>query len=374
MRFGFFTTLAEPGGTRPYTAIIEALREQAVLADQAGFDHVWLAEHHFGPEGMGNIPNPIVLAADLAARTSRVRIGLAAVILPWWHPIRLAEDLAVLDHLLKGRLDIAIGRGVWPREGPNFHPKADPRDAEANLSLFREQLQIIKKCWTEEFFSHAGEHYTFPAPNMAWKHPMYPSDPRWREGDKITKLNVMPKPYQKPHPTLWQVCSSQSSIQFAAENGINVMLWQPPPKSIKLYGDWYAEARGKASGTTVAPKDHFAVLRQIYVAPTMEQAEADAREGASFTYLYNNPFRGLTMFMNPHEKPGPGMEMGYDFLKARGNVIVGPPDYVVERLRELREVGGIDNVIPDMALPYLSQKQILGSISLFAEKVMPRLN
>ncbi|MFN0042658.1 MAG: LLM class flavin-dependent oxidoreductase [Alphaproteobacteria bacterium] len=373
MKFGFFTTLADPENKRDYQQILDDLRGQVVAADKLGFDYAWLAEHHFGPEGMGNIPNPILLAADLAARASRIRFGLAAVILPWWHPIRLAEDLATLDHLLKGRLEIAIGRGVWPREGPNFHPKADPRDADANMSLFREQLDVMKKCWTEEFFSHQGEHYTFPAPGMAWKHPMFPADARWRDGDRITKMNVIPKPFQNPHPQLWQVCSSQSSIEFAAANGINVMLWQPPPKSIRRYGEWYAEARGKATGKTVAAKDHFAILRQIYVAPTMEQAEAEARQGASFTYLYNNPFRGLTMFMNPNEKPCAGMEMGYEFLKERGNVIVGSPSYVVERLQELEEEGGIDHVMPDMALPYLSQRQILKSMELFAEKVMPAL-
>ena len=373
MRYGLFTTLAEPDNKRSYPQIIRDLREQTVFCDRAGFETVWLAEHHFGPEGMGNIPNPILIAADLGTRTKRVRFGMCAVILPWWHPIRLAEDLATLDHLLAGRLDVAVGRGVWPREGPNFHPKADPRNSDANMELFRETLEILRKCWTEDFFSHEGPNYTFPAPSTRWSHPMFPTDSRWRDGDRVTRLNVVPRPHQMPHPPLWQVCSSQSSIEFAARNAIDVLLWQPPPKAVRHFGQMYAQYRSEAEGRPIDPTKHIGVLRQVYVAQTMEQAQREARDSASFIFLYNNPFRGLTMFMNPGEQPQPGMKMAYDFLVERGNVLVGPPDYVAERLTELREVGGVNYVLAEMALPYMSQRQVLGSMELFATKVMPQL-
>ncbi|MFO0998230.1 MAG: LLM class flavin-dependent oxidoreductase [Alphaproteobacteria bacterium] len=373
MRYSLFTTLADPGNTRTYPEIIKNLREQAVFADQAGFDNVWLAEHHFGPEGMGNIPNPILIASDLGQRTKRLRMGLCAVILPWWHPLRLAEDLATLDHLLGGRLDISVGRGVWPREGPNFHPNADPRNSDTLMELFRETLEILKKAWTEEFFSHQGPNYTFPAPTTTWKHPMFPSDERWRDGERVTKLSIVPKPLQKPYPPLYQVCSSPGSIEFAAKNGINVQLWQPPPKAINAYAKMYAEHRSKFDGRPVDPKKHISVLRQIYVAPTMEQAEREARESASFVFLYNNPFRGLSMFMNPGEQPKPTEKMCYEFLAERGNIVIGPPDYVAERLNELREVGGVENLLADLALPTMNQRLILNSMELFATKVMPQL-
>src|SRR5215469_10982641 len=154
MRYSFFTTLADPKNRRPYQRIVHELREQAAMCDDGGFETLWIAEHHFGPEGMGNSANPILLASDLGARTRRVRMGMCAVILPWWHPIRVAEDLAILDHLLAGRLDVSVGRGVWPREGPNFHTNADPRNSDALMVLFRESLEVIRKAWTEEFFSH----------------------------------------------------------------------------------------------------------------------------------------------------------------------------------------------------------------------------
>jgi len=147
-----------------------------------------------------------------------------------------------------------------------------------------------------------------------------------------------------------------------------------PPKAIRHFGQMYAQYRAEAEGRPVDPKRHLGVLRQVYVAPTMEQAQREARDSASFVFLYNNPFRGLTMFMNPGEQPEPGMKMGYDFLVERGNIMVGSPDYVVERLEELREVAGVDYVLADMALPYMGQRQILASIELFATKVMPKLS
>ena len=127
------------------------------MAEDMGFEAYWLGEHHFGPHGMGNIPNPILVGADLAARTKRIRIGQLANIAVWWHPLRLAEDLAVLDNLTKGRIEVGFGRGIWPYEGPQFHPNADPRKGDENRELFEEVIEVVKKAWTEDFFSHKGE-------------------------------------------------------------------------------------------------------------------------------------------------------------------------------------------------------------------------
>ena len=128
MKFAAFTTVAASAGEAATAEeFIENLRQQTILAEELGFEAMWLGEHHFGPYGVGDLPNPILLGADLAARTSRIRIGQMANIAPWWHPIRLAEDLAILDNMTRGRLEVGFGRGIWPYEGPQFHPNADPR-------------------------------------------------------------------------------------------------------------------------------------------------------------------------------------------------------------------------------------------------------
>ena len=119
-------------------------------------------EHHFGPYGIGDLPNPILLGADLAARTSRIRIGQMANIAPWWHPIGLAEDLAILDNLTEGRIGVGFGRGIWPYEGPQFHANADPRQDAEKRELFRETIEVARKIWSDEYFSHQGENYGSP--------------------------------------------------------------------------------------------------------------------------------------------------------------------------------------------------------------------
>jgi len=372
MQFSYFVTLFEPEGPRPYHRMIAELREQVVACDQAGFRNIWLGEHHFGPEGMGNLPNPLYIGVDLAHHTRTIRIGIAAVILPWWHPVRAAEDLAVVDHLVEGRLDVAFGKGVWPREGPNFHPRADPRDGAANLALFNESMAIVKKCWTEEFFAHEGEHYAFPAPGMRWSHPLFPDDPRWRDGDRVTRLCVTPKPHQKPHPPLWQVCSSPQSVRAAAEHGLGVLMWQPPPKRVRALLEEYARVRSEREGRAVPHGADAGVLRQVYVAPTMDEARAGAK-GGTFVYLYNNPFRGLSMFMNPGEEPTPDMEMNTEFLLSRDALIVGDPEHVAERIARIREVSGLECLLIDFDLPYLSHAEIMRSIELFATRVIPAL-
>ena len=113
MRFDVFTTVAASAGEATgAVGVLDNLRQQTILAEELGFETMWPGEHHFGPYGVGDLPNPILLGADLAARTSKIRIGQMANIAPWWHPIRLAEDLAILDNMTLGRVDVGFGRGI----------------------------------------------------------------------------------------------------------------------------------------------------------------------------------------------------------------------------------------------------------------------
>src|SRR5262249_20382874 len=172
MRFGAFTTLYDcAGGARTPAELLDNLREQVKLAEELGYHEIWIGEHHFGPYRLGDIPNPLMVGADLAARTGRIRIGQMANIAVWWHPIRLAEDIAILDNLTKGRIEVGFGRGIWPYEGPQFHPNADPTKDKENRELFQETIEIVRKAWMEERFSHAGPTSTFPVPDTTFPHP-----------------------------------------------------------------------------------------------------------------------------------------------------------------------------------------------------------
>ena len=372
MRFAAFTTVAaSAGGATNAAEMLDNLRQQTVLAEELGFEAMWLGEHHFGPYGIGDLPNPILLGADLAARTSRIRIGQMANIAPWWHPIRLAEDLAILDNLTEGRIEVGFGRGIWPYEGPQFHANADPRKDAENRELFRETIEVVRKIWSDEYFSHQGENYSFPADNTVFSHPSYPPDPAWQDGEQVTRLRVTPRPYQKPHPPLWMTVSTDRSVTTAAELGLKACYWQPPPLRIRQRMELYAEVRSKLEGRPFSLGEDQAVMRSTYVASSMEDARRDAEAGIMSGFIFNDPFRGRQVFTNPGEELNDDVRLDWDFLEPR-TLLVGSPDHVAEKIQELREVCSLDCLLVEFAHGGIPQRKILRNLENFATLVMPR--
>ena len=372
MRFAAFTTVASSAGEATTAEqMIDNLREQTVLAEELGFEAMWLGEHHFGPYGIGDLPNPILLGADLAARTSRIRIGQMANIAPWWHPIRLAEDLAILDNMTGGRVDVGFGRGIWPYEGPQFHPNADPRKDTENRELFRETVEVVREIWTNEYFSYRGSNYSFPVDDTVFSHPEYPSNPDWQDGERVTRLRVTPRPHQKPHPPLWMTVSTDRSVTAAAELGLKACYWQPPARMMRQRMEIYARARSEREGRPFALGEDQAVMRSTYVASSMEEARRDAEEGIMSAFIFNDPFRGRQVFTNPDEELAPDVKLDWDFLEPR-TLLVGSPENVVEKIQELQEVCNLDYLLisfTHMGMPLL---KTLKNLETFATKVMPR--
>ena len=374
MRFAAFTTVAASAGEATNAAdILDNLRQQAVMAEELGFEAIWLGEHHFGLYGAGDLPNPILLGADLAARTSRIRIGQMANIATWWHPIRLAEDIAILDNMTRGRVEVGFGRGVWPYEGPQFHPNADPRRDRENRALFQETVEIVRKIWTEEFFSHQGENYTFPAEDTVFSHPSYPPDPAWHADGKVTRLRVTPRPYQKPHPPLWMTVSTDRSVSTAAEMGLKACYWQPPPRRIRQRMELYAEVRSRLEGKTFAIGQDQAVMRSTYVSTSMEQARREAEAAIMSAFIFNDPFRGREVFTNPGEELESTVKLDWDFLEPR-TLLVGSPEHVIERIEELQEVCNLDYLLVEFAHAGIPLRQTLQNLENFGTRVMPRFS
>src|SRR5947207_13468020 len=187
MRFGTFFFFQAPPG-HAHADIIHRELEQVEWTEELGFDEVWFTEHHFIDYGLS--VDPAALAAAAASRTRRVRIGLAAAILPFHQPLRLAEQMALVDILSKGRLDMGVGRGNRPAE---FRGYRVPQ--HENRERFEEALEILTRAWTQETFAFEGRYY------------------------KIPDVRVIPKPVQKPHPTIYQVCVSKESIENTALRG-----------------------------------------------------------------------------------------------------------------------------------------------------------
>ena len=218
MKFGYFCNTTN-WSKKPYSQLLDEAREIAKYCDTNNWNSIWFTEHHFNHEGMETCPNPLMMCADIAARTKQIRLGQACNTITFWNPIRLAEDIATLDHLSDGRVEVGIGRGVYGREAVHLNVEADLKDQAKNKRLFQETLSIMKKAWTEKFFNHKGEFYTYPSPNYVWKHDMSPPNKEIVDlkTNEIKKISVIPQPYQKPHPPITQVVDSVGSIEWAAK-------------------------------------------------------------------------------------------------------------------------------------------------------------
>src|SRR5262245_34247450 len=211
MRFGtFYFFQAAPGLS--HAEVVHRELEQMEWTEELGFDEIWLTEHHFIDYGLA--VDPASLAATAAARTRRVRIGLAAAILPFHHPLRLAEQFALVDVISRGRLDMGVGRGNRPTEFRGYQvPQQESRER------FAEAVDILMHAWTEACFSYNGRFVTIKA------------------------AHVIPRPVQKPHPPMYQVCVSRDGIETAARHGwamLNSVLFgtlEPLVKSRDIYVD-----------------------------------------------------------------------------------------------------------------------------------------
>ena len=279
MNFGYFCNTTNIK-KKPYTQLIEETREIAFYCDQNNWNSIWFTEHHFNYEGMESCANPLMMCADAAARTSQIRLGQACNVITFHNPIRLAEDIATLDQMSKGRVEVGIGRGVYGREAVHMNKESDLKDQAKNFRLFSESLDIMKKAWTEDFFSHKGEFYNYPSDNFVWQHDMSP--PIDGVVDKKTnilkKISVLPKPYQKPHPPISQVVDGERSIKWAAENGIKTIMWIPTVKALKKRFEIYRDAKSKVENREVPLGEGISLVRDMFVAESMEEAKKLAGE------------------------------------------------------------------------------------------------
>ena len=378
MKIGYFCNITN-WEKKPYTEILDNARNIAIYCDKNSWNSIWFTEHHFNHEGMESTPNPLMICTDVAARTKQIRLGQACNVITFWNPIRLAEDIAALDHLSKGRVEVGIGRGVYGREAVHMNVEADLKDQAKNKRLFEETLTIMKKAWTEKFFSHKGEFYTYPSPNFIWQHDMSPPDEDFIDlkTNKIKKISVIPQPYQKPHPTLWQVVDSTGSIESAAKNGINCIMWIPTVKTLKKRFEIYKNAKSDTEKRDVPMGEGISLVRDMFVAETMQDAKKLAGEQMVDYMRWVCHWRGLGNHMDPGEElpqtKGKLDLLNYDFLHKR-NMLFGTPDYVVKKIKELQSELNLQNLLVWSSMPGVKHEDAMRSIKLFNDEVIPKIN
>jgi len=351
MRFGtFFFFQAAPG--HRHADIIHRELEQVEWTEELGFDEVWFTEHHFIDYGLS--VDPSSLAAAAASRTRRVRIGLAAAILPFHHPLRLAEQMALVDIISSGRLDVGVGRGNRPAEFAGYRvPQVESRER------FDETVEILRLAWTRERFSFHGRFFD------------------------VDDVRVIPKPVQQPHPPLYQVCVSKDGIENTALRGwpmLNSVLTGPVDQLVTNRDTYVAtlQKAGRTAEEIGALLGRWGVSRQIYVAETDARALAEARDAEMW---YQESFRRFVVperIEDAHPSLQPGFRaMAEKLAKVTWEDLVGEtlafgsPDTVARHIEHMRRLG-VGQVLCWMNFGGLPQDRIRRSMELFAREVMPR--
>ena len=378
MKIGYFCNITN-WKKKPYKQILDEARDIAVYCDKKNWDSIWFTEHHFNHEGMEACPNPLMMCTDIAARTKQIRLGQACNVITFWNPIRLAEDIAALDHLSNGRVEVGIGRGVYGREAIHMNVEADLKDQAKNKRLFQETLTIMKKAWTEQFFDHKGEFYTYPSPNFVWQHDMSPPNEDFvdLQTNKIKKIGVIPQPHQRPHPPIWQVVDSTGSIEWAAKNGINCIMWIPTVKTLKKRFEIYKNAKSESEKRDVPMGEGINLVRDMFVAETMEEAKKLAGKHMVDYMRWVCHWRGLGNHMDPGEELPETKNkldlLNYEFLHKR-NMLFGTPDYIIEKIKELQSELNLKNLLVWSNFPGVKHEDAMKSIKLFNQEVIPKIN
>ena len=399
--------------------IVNQIR-QGILADTLGFDYWFQTEHHFQPEGAEMSPNPLASEMAIAANTKQIRLGQAANILTWHHPLRLAEMAAMLDVISGGRVEVGVGRGYQPRESEVFGKPygSTIQDQERNRVAFQEALEILIKCWTEPSFSHRDEFFSIPPRYTKWNHKqtmayfgmpkversveqilnvggpdMYSAgNPVLATTTTLRELSVFPQPLQKPYPQLWEPLTSPRSIKFAAEKGVNGYFIIEPTSRLKANVELYFEAAERAHwpdrlnrgqfkyGWDATKRRGIVTCRYIHlVLPGADRARELARFKLALEvqWDYYGPFGFAALLSDATD----------DLLDLRTKItpeslirkevaLFGTPDEVVEKIMKIKEQVGYEDFMFHawFELAGFAGEETENQMRYFAETCMPALH
>ena len=333
MEFGIFDHLDR----NPSSQLADYYEERLTvveLFDRAGFHAYHLAEHHATPLGMA--PSPSVFLAAVAQRTRRLRFGPMIYALPLYHPLRMIEEICMLDQMSGGRLDVGFGRGASPIELDLFG--TDPDDAR---DIYDESLSIIVQGLRERAVSFSGKHFTF------------------------ANVPIEIEPVQKPHPPLWYGVHANDSAARSAKQGLNVISLDGV-KATRGFSDSY-RAAWKETGRA-GPMPKFGLGRMLVVAGTDAEALRLAERAypvwnASFNHLFKVYDR-----MPSHPRPPQ-----FSAIQADGRGLCGSPATVTESIRAQMVESGADYFVGQFAFGDLTLDETKRSVELFARDVMPAL-
>ena len=338
MDFGIFFLLQSPT-VRPPAEVFARAVEIGQEADRLGFDSIWCAEHHFS--SYGYLSRPLMFATHLAGKTERIRVGSAVVVLPLHHPLIVAEEIATADMLSGGRLDVGLGRGYQTYEFERFGLSLDD-----SRSRFDEAVDILLEAFKGKPFAYHGKHYSFE------------------------ETSVFPLPQQDPHPPIWVVGQSMESVEATARRGFNLV-----SGGFGVSVDRLREFRKGFDALDIAPdvkaKMRVSTQRPVYVTrdeselpAVVEQARWNMRVTLSLRQGLERVEKGRAIAVPFDEEPSTEDLLDRYF-------IMGTPDQCIAKLEELKDAMKIDHFNANFWFGDLQQPQVMNSMRLFAEEVMP---
>jgi len=301
--------------------------------DAAGFAAYHLAEHHMTPLGLAPVPGIFLAAAT--QRTRRIRLGPCVYCLPLYNPLRLIEEICMLDHLSRGRFDFGVGRGIVPYEMAYFglhHLETE--------EIYQETLSIVLQGLTSDVVDHRGTHFTF------------------------RKVPMVLRPYQSPHPPLWYGMGHLAGAEWAATNGVHVISNHPAEGARPLF-ERYREVWQRKQGTAPMPK--LGLGRHVVVART--DAEAEALGRPNYAVWYAN----LTKLWRDFGAMPIRFARDFDEAKQRGIAIAGTAAHVREEIERQVATSGCTYFVVRLMFGNMTEAEASASIDRFTADVMPYL-
>ena len=352
-------------GKKPelYQRMLNDLKDYVQICDEAGFAGFGHPEHHLQIEGMEATGSPGLLSMFIGQHSKRLRVDILGYVLNTHNPLRVAEDVAMMDHMLQGRLNVAFVRGYQARWVQNYATRPgveavghwNKKEAPdlLNRRVFEEGVAIIKKAWTQDTFSHCGEFWQFPPAGAKNPHPMEAYTQYGAgvtEDMTIEEVGIAPRPYQDPYPPLYAgfTHNTESIRYWAREGGKPIIIILHEELCARLQNIYQEEAA--QAGRTVQPGTELALGGQLVVTESAEQTQRALADTRWFWDKWGIPF-GLGV----------------------AEPLIGDPDTISRKI-ELAQKIGTDEMFFLLGDGLLPRDVVMRSFELFAEKVMPRFS
>jgi alkanesulfonate monooxygenase SsuD/methylene tetrahydromethanopterin reductase-like flavin-dependent oxidoreductase (luciferase family) len=333
LKFGIFDHLDSDG--TPLGDMLEKRLKLVEIMDREGFYGFHMAEHHSTP--LGWVPSPSVFVSAAIQRTQRLRIGPLVYVLPMYHPLRVYEEVCMLDHMSKGRLLLGMGRGAATVEHQRYG--IDPAQAPA---MYHEAFAVIMKACESDILNFEGKFYNFK--------------------DYL----VQSRPVQRPHPPVWYGARDPENVGWAAPNSVNVVSLGPAARA-RAITDRYRKDWAEL-GRNAADIPMMGITRHIVVAPTDAEAKQMARPAYA---MWREAIEMLWARSGMNFPLTPVYPRSFDELEAIGHGIAGSPASVRDYIGRLQQESGVNYVLAQTMFGNLGFEEVSTSIRLFAREVAP---